>query len=143
MRAKRRTRKRVRELYAQERAHILQAVFAAWARHDPPPTELDFDAMLPALSECRRHRTRILAVLYRQEGYLRTRMKADKAAFLRQEMQQARDLGSAHFAHRIRSVLRMGRKFKAPALLPTLFPHTPPTYDEGVKLPHARSMTCW
>ena len=124
VRAKRRARKRVRELYAQERAYILQAVFTAWARRYPPLVELDFVATMPVLSECRRHRTRVLASLHCQEGLLRTKMKADKAAFLREEMQQARDLESAHFAHRIRSVLRMGRKFKAPALLPTLFPHT-------------------
>ena len=124
VRAKRRTRKRVRELYAQERAYILEAVFTVWARRSPPLVELDSAATMPVLSECRRHRTRVLAILHCQEGLLRTKMKADKAAFLREEMQQARDLGSAHFAHRIRSVLRMGRKFKAPALLSTLFPHT-------------------
>ena len=120
VRAKRRTRKRVRELYAQERALILEAAFAGWAQLTEPAPAVT----TPVLSECRRHRTRVLASLHFQEGLLRTKMKADKAAFLREEMQQARDLGSAHFAHRIRSVLRTGRKFKAPALLPTLFPHT-------------------
>ena len=126
VRVKRRTRKRVRELYAQERAYILEAVFTVWARCSPPLVEpAPAPAVtMPVLSECRRHRTRVLASLHCQEGLLRTRMKADKAAFLREEMQQARDLGSANFAHRIRSVLRTGRKFKAPALLPTLFPHT-------------------
>ena len=124
VRVKRRTRKRVRELYAQERAYILEAVFTVWARCSPPLVEPAPAVTMPVLSECRRHRTRVLASLHCQEGLLRTRMKADKAAFLREEMQQARDLGSAHFAHRIRSVLRTGRKFKAPALLPTLFPHT-------------------
>ncbi|CAE7600876.1 unnamed protein product [Symbiodinium natans] len=35
-------------------------------------------------------------------------------------MQNARDLGAAAFAHQIRSILRTGRKFKPPPLLPAL-----------------------
>ena len=44
----------------------------------------------------------------------------DKAAFVRASIHQARDDGPAQFAHRIRSILRTGRSFKTPTLLPCL-----------------------
>ena len=44
----------------------------------------------------------------------------DKANFVRQAMEEAREDGPAQFAHRIRSILRTGRSFRTPTLLPCL-----------------------
>ena len=47
-------------------------------------------------------------------------MWADKAAFTRAMVEQARSEGHAQFAHRLRAILRTGRRYRAPALLPCL-----------------------
>ena len=47
-------------------------------------------------------------------------MLQDKANFARRAFQQARDAGPREFAYKLRSVLRTGRKFRAPPLIPVI-----------------------
>ena len=44
----------------------------------------------------------------------------DKADFFRRMNHDAREAGPAQFAHRLRAILRMGRRFKTPLVLPLL-----------------------
>ena len=44
-------------------------------------------------------------------------LAADRAAFVRRATEEARALGPSAFAHRIRAVLRCGRRYKPPQLL--------------------------
>ena len=117
---KRRARKRLRELFHSERRLILRSVFdsirgetrfALSIHRMGPPVSV-------SLASVRNQSLVVAAALHRLNRDLGNQMQADKAAFLRKEMAQARDLGSAHFAFRIRAILRTGRKFKTPALLP-------------------------
>ena len=119
---KRRARKRSRELSYSERRLVLQSLF------DAIRGETSFALSMPrpgspiavSLTSIRSQSLAVTAAVHRLTRELGTKMQIDKAEFLRQEMAHARDLGSAHFAFRIRAVLRTGRKFKSPALLPVL-----------------------
>ena len=64
------------------------------------------------LQEGRRHRVRVWAALHHQSQILQHRLQSDQASFLRAEMQQAGDPGSAHFAHRISCILRCTASLK-------------------------------
>ena len=57
---------------------------------------------------------------YRQCRIARRALLRDKAAFARQAFEQSRAAGPAAWAHKLRAVLRVGRKFKAPPLIPAL-----------------------
>ncbi|CAE7525428.1 CACNA1S [Symbiodinium sp. CCMP2592] len=47
-------------------------------------------------------------------------MLQDKAAFARRGIQQAREAGPREFQHKLRAVLRCGRRFRAPSLVPVI-----------------------
>ena len=122
VRHKRRARRRVKELASREGRTLLAATFAAMRPMAASRAEVDRHAA--ELQEARRQKMRVAAALFFIDRHLRDRMQSDRASFLRAEMQGSRDLGGAHFAFRIRALLRSGRKFKAPALLPLIAPGT-------------------
>ena len=120
VRQKRRARKCLRAMFEEDSSTVMRAVVSAMQQCSTGrPFELQ-EPVVAGLASLRRHRVRVWAALHCQSDTLRKRMQQDKAAFLRAEMQQSRDLGSAHFAHRIRAILRSGRKFKAQTMLPAL-----------------------
>ena len=57
---------------------------------------------------------------YRHAKRMRAAMWEDKAAFTRRGIEQSRTDGPAAFAHKLRAILRTGRRYRAPALLPSL-----------------------
>ena len=119
VRDKRRARKRVREIETQERQALMRIVFrtlqANCCRQTPQVAEV-----VEVHSEAVRHKAHVLVKLHFLTRGLSTLAQRDRADLLRTEIGQARDLGSAQFAFRIRALLRTGRKFKAPSMLPVL-----------------------
>ena len=119
---KRRARRRLRELGHSARQLTIRAVLAAFQkgtrfeRADPPRAP----PVAVSISSVRHQHMLVFVTHHRLSSQLTVLMNRDKAQFLRAEMQQARDMGSAHFSFRVRPILRIGRKFKVPALLPTL-----------------------
>ncbi|CAE7614655.1 unnamed protein product [Symbiodinium microadriaticum] len=59
-------------------------------------------------------------VFYRQCRVVRRSLLHDKATFARRTIEESRSAGPAAWAHKLRAVLRVGKKFKAPALVPAL-----------------------
>ena len=57
---------------------------------------------------------------YRYGKRMRRAMWRDKAAFTREGIQTARADGPSAFAHKLRAILRTGRRYRAPALMPCL-----------------------
>ncbi|CAE7820750.1 unnamed protein product [Symbiodinium microadriaticum] len=57
---------------------------------------------------------------YRHAKRMRAAMWHDKAEFTRRGIEQCRGAGPAVFAHKLRAILRTGRRYRAPALLPSL-----------------------
>ena len=112
----------VRHLRERVRKATLQAVFQALRCHSAgQPTQHHAAAFLPkAFCALRRNLMRWQGKQYAYEWSQRLNAQFDKAEFLRRQMQTARDTGTAAFAHQIRSILRTGRKFKPPPLLPAL-----------------------
>ena len=115
-RAFRRTHRNVKR--KQQRA-FLAACFSSWQqatrRHDP--------FLRQAVSEYDRARmcaARWFAALHAQERRTRAAIAQDKAHFFREMNERARADGPAQFAHRLRAILRTGRKFKTPLVLPLM-----------------------
>ena len=63
---------------------------------------------------------RCWAAQYRQGKQMRRAMWWDKAEFTRAGIQAARSAGPSAFAHKLRAILRTGRRYRAPPLLPCL-----------------------
>ena len=70
--------------------------------------------------KCRIGAARAWAIHYRHVKQMRAAMWRDKAAFTRRGIEQSRADGPAAFAHKLRAILRTGRRYRAPALLPSL-----------------------
>ena len=85
---------------------------AARLRQDPPPST--------SLWPIRRGWLQWWSELRRTDKQLTAAFHQDKASYVRQMYDRARATGSADFAHLIRSILRTGRKFKIPSLVPVL-----------------------
>ncbi|CAE7213627.1 CACNA1S [Symbiodinium sp. CCMP2592] len=60
------------------------------------------------------------AVQYHIGKQLRAALWSDRADFTRRMIAQARDAGPAAFSFQLRAILRTGRRYKPPALLPSL-----------------------
>ncbi|CAE7221487.1 unnamed protein product, partial [Symbiodinium sp. CCMP2456] len=94
---------------------FLHLCLQAWRQRTQPQEELYRQAKSARLAMARSYHG--LAVLNKQ---LRQAMMDDRAQFARLQMEQARHAGPAEFAHRLRAILRTGRKFRPPPLLPAL-----------------------
>ena len=108
----RRCTRRVQQTADQAYLHLC---FQAWVR------KADTEAKY--LRSDKRHRVaaaRQWALQYRTSKEMRAAMWADKAAFTRLGIEQARSAGPATFAYKLRAILRTGRRYKPPALLPCL-----------------------
>ncbi|CAE7888464.1 unnamed protein product, partial [Symbiodinium sp. KB8] len=78
------------------------------------------DNLLTQDKKCRVGAARAWATHYRHVKQMRAAMWRDKAAFTRRGIEQSRADGPAAFAHKLRAILRTGRRYRAPALLPSL-----------------------
>ncbi|CAE7385845.1 pgk-1 [Symbiodinium sp. CCMP2592] len=86
--------------------------FAAWARRSGAVVACQ--RWLRALDDRRlQHAADVVAA----NRAVTRGMAADKASFVRRAVEQARGQGTAAFAHRIRAVLRRGRRYKPPQIL--------------------------
>ena len=117
IKSKRAIRSRMRSLQSRARAVTRQRFIHRWTiaaqlRQGPPPS-------LPTWP-IRRRWLHWWCVLRRTDRDLTTALQKDKAAYVRRMYQTAREDGAADFAHLIRSILRTGRKFKVPSLIPVL-----------------------
>ena len=105
----------------------LQLCLHAWACKDRTSPRL--------LAADRRDRVaaaRRWAIQYRHGKLMRRAMWQDKADFTRAGIQDARSAGPSTFAHKLRAILRTGRRYRAPPLLPCLSdePNCPMTKDD-------------
>ena len=118
----------VRTLRGRIRRITLRAVFDA-LRHDGKgdaraeslgPSQATDHAPVGAVRAMRRCLMRWSGKLFAYDWSLKINADFDKAEFLRHQVSLARSAGPSAFAHHIRAILRSGRKFKAPPVLPVL-----------------------
>ena len=81
-----------------------------------------------------RNAVRWQIVLFNHNKATWAAMAKDKADFFRSVNNQARDAGPAQFAHRLRAILRTGRRFKTPLVLPLLQSHDGPAVGRDAVL---------
>ena len=116
IRAKRAIRSRMRNLQQRMQKVIRMRFVHRWCiaarlRQDPPTSA--------SLWPIRKGWLQWWSELRRTDKQLTTAFHQDKASYVRQMYDRART-SSADFAHLIRSVLRTGRRFKIPSLVPVL-----------------------
>ena len=75
---------------------------------------------LRRLEQAREQEARRILLFQTARAELTQSMLRDKAEYTRRAFHQSRAAGPREFAHKLRSVLRTGRKFRAPPLVPTL-----------------------
>ena len=115
VRHRRHLRRVLKVVGARSDRGFLQLCFQAWQRHDVPPASTYSHAKAARYNMARSYHQ-----LHQLDKRLKTAMQSDKAEFARKQIEAARDAGPAEFAHRIRALLRTGRKFRPPPLLPAL-----------------------
>ncbi|CAE7189620.1 lact-2, partial [Symbiodinium sp. KB8] len=94
---------------------FLHLCLQAWKHGAATPTHF-----LRVDKQLRVNATYAWVEFYRQCRIVRRSLLRDKAAFARQAFETSRAAGPAAWAHKLRAVLRVGRKFKAPPLIPAL-----------------------
>ena len=101
---------------------------AGSARSAPDPREVR------DLLQARRNAARwyVTLALHCKDTY--RAMSVDRAAFFRKANTEARAAGPAQFAHRIRAILRTGRRFKTPMVLPVLEGRAGPAFGRDAVL---------
>ncbi|CAE7243520.1 unnamed protein product, partial [Symbiodinium necroappetens] len=105
---------------------FLQLCLHAWAYKDRTASRLLAADRRDRIAAARRWATQ-----YRHGKQMRRAMWRDKAEFTRAGIQEARSAGPSTFAHKLRAILRTGRRYRAPPLLPCLSdePECPMTKD--------------
>ncbi|CAE7734509.1 unnamed protein product [Symbiodinium sp. CCMP2592] len=101
-----------RRLQWQSGRYALFQCFQAWRGNLPSAQSATLPLVRLASRLARTHFG--MAALNRA---VRDGLSQDRAEFVRRQTENARELGPMEFAHRIRAVLRMGRRYKAPQLL--------------------------
>ncbi|CAE7557354.1 X-element\ORF2 [Symbiodinium sp. CCMP2592] len=115
VRLQRHLRRCTRHAQQASRRAFLHMCLRAWAQQGRPVSSViraEENARICAAARWARQ--------YRQGKELRRSMWTDKAEFTRRAIVQARADGPAQFSHRLRAILRTGRRYRAPALLPCL-----------------------
>ncbi|CAE7377313.1 ggact.2 [Symbiodinium sp. CCMP2592] len=115
VRLQRHLRRCTRHAQQTSRRAFLHMCLRAWAQQGRPAF-----AIIRSEEGARIRAAARWARQYRQGKELRRAMWTDKAEFTRRAIVQARAEGSAQFSHRLRAILRTGRRYRAPALLPCL-----------------------
>ena len=116
IRAKRSIRSRVRCLRRRADVELLHLFFKAWAGADVGTLRRSALRVRRSREGAEEWRDRLRA----HDRQLTSAIAEDKAEFLRAMHNRAREDGAADFAFLIRSLLRVGRKFKTPTLIPVL-----------------------
>ena len=94
---------------------FLHLCFRAWNDQAQPDEAIYARAKTARYAMARGyHRLHVL------DKRLKAAMQSDKAEFARKQIEASREAGPAEFAHRLRAILRTGRKFRPPPLLPAL-----------------------
>ncbi|CAE7405639.1 unnamed protein product, partial [Symbiodinium sp. CCMP2456] len=118
IRLRRHMRRCLRTVNRRSDMGFLHLCLQAWKHGTHPPQEFYKEAKTARLNMARSYHG--LAVVDKQ---LRQAMMNDRAQFARvarRQIEQSRQAGPAEFAHRMRAILRTGRKFRPPPLLPAL-----------------------